>query len=112
MSLRTISSTNTVNLPNACHSIACTLKSLTETAVSNAVEDAIGTALKWGSPVNRENREEGGVVWSTYKAICRRNGTYVNAQGPHVSGLTPKLCLRSAGSYSADMHNQEWNIAL
>ncbi len=112
MNLRTTSSTNTVNSPTVCLLMACTLKNFTETAISNAVEDAIGTALKWGSPVNRENRQEGGVAWSTYKAICRRNGTYVNAQGPHVSGLTPKSCLCSGGSYSADMHNQEWNIAL
>ena len=88
------------------------LKTSTETAISNAVEDAIDTALKWGLPVNRGNRAEGGVAWSTYKAICRRNGTYVNAQGPHVSALTPKQRLCKAGSYSADMWYQEWNIAL
>ena len=66
-------------------------ETFTETAISNAVEDAISTALKWGSPVNRDNRAEGGVVWSTYKAICRRNGTYANAQGPHVS-RSPQNC--------------------
>ena len=87
------------------------LRSFTETAISNAVEDAISTALKWGSLVNRDNRAEGGVAWPTYKAICRRNGTYVNAQGPHVSRSPPRLCLRKAES-SADVHNQEWNKAL
>ena len=86
-------------------------ETFTETAISNAVEDAISTALKWGSPVNRDNRAEGGVVWSTYKAICRRNGTYANAQGPHVSRSPPKLCLRRAES-SADTYHQEWNKAL
>lgn len=72
--------------------VACMLRNCTETAISNAVEDAISTALKWGSPVNRDNRAEGGVHWSTYKAICRRNGTYSNSQGPHVSILPPKFC--------------------
>ena len=98
-------------LPKCRLVAACMLRNFTETAISNAVEDAISTALKWGSPVNRDNRAEGGVAWSTYKAICRRNGTYVNAQGPHVSRVPPRLCLCRAES-SADMHNQEWNIAL
>ena len=73
----------------------------TETAISNAVADAISTAFKWGSPVNRDNRAEGGVHWSTYKAICRRNGTYANKQGPHVSKSLPQLRVRRAES-SAD----------
>lgn len=78
-------------LPKCCLFVACMLRAFTETAISNAVQDAISTALKWGSPVNRENRAEGGVAWSTYKAICRRNGTYSNAQGPHVS-RSPQNC--------------------
>ena len=90
--------TNTVKSLNAGLHIVCTLKFFTETAISNAVEDAVGTALKWGAPVNRENRLEGGVAWSTYKAICRRNGTFVNAQGPHVSGQSPKLACAMPGA--------------
>ena len=39
--------------------------------------------MKWGSKVNRENRAEGGLFWATYKAICRRDGVYTNAQGLH-----------------------------
>ncbi|KAK4694636.1 hypothetical protein P7C71_g2978, partial [Lecanoromycetidae sp. Uapishka_2] len=54
-----------------------------ETAISNASNAAIETALQWGAPVNRENRAAGGLHWSTYKAICRRNGIYTNSQGPH-----------------------------
>ena len=34
-------------------------------------------------PVNRGDRASGGLCWSTYKAICRRNGVYTNGQGPH-----------------------------
>lgn len=54
-----------------------------ETAISNATKDAVETAFKWGAPVNREDRPKGGLHWSTYKAICRRNGIYTNGQGPH-----------------------------
>ena len=56
-----------------------------ETAISNAINDSVTTCYKWGAPVNREDRAAGGHHWSTYKAICRRNGIYKNAQGPHVS---------------------------
>ena len=33
--------------------------------------------------MNRDNRTAGGLFWATYKAICRREGVYTNAQGPH-----------------------------
>ncbi|KAL6715665.1 hypothetical protein ACLMJK_006626 [Lecanora helva] len=59
------------------------LSLIPETAISNATNDAIDIAFKWGMPVNREDRAAGGVHWSTYKAICRRNGVYSNGQGPH-----------------------------
>ncbi|KAL9114844.1 MAG: hypothetical protein Q9227_001087 [Pyrenula ochraceoflavens] len=52
-------------------------------AVSKATDEANKTADHWGWKVNRENRAEGGYYWSTYKAICRRQGVYTNAQGPH-----------------------------
>ena len=54
-----------------------------ETAISNASGDSIETALKWGSPVNREDRAAGGLHWSSYKAVCRRNGVFTNSQGLH-----------------------------
>ena len=54
-----------------------------ETAVNSAINEANDTARKWGMPINRDHRELGGVVWSTYKAICRRNGVYTNARGLH-----------------------------
>jgi hypothetical protein len=51
--------------------------------IEAAVDEANVTAAKWGAPVNRENRNAGGYFWSTYKAICRRDGVYSNAQGLH-----------------------------
>ncbi|MCJ1231836.1 hypothetical protein MMC12_008515, partial [Toensbergia leucococca] len=54
-----------------------------ETAVGNATKEAINIILRWGSKVNHEDRPAGGYFWSTYKATCRRNGVYSNAQGPH-----------------------------
>ncbi|MCJ1400989.1 hypothetical protein MMC11_004200 [Xylographa trunciseda] len=54
-----------------------------ETAVANAVVKATQTSSDWGRPVNREDRAAGGYYWSSYKAVCRRNGIYSNAQGPH-----------------------------
>ncbi|KAL8889342.1 MAG: hypothetical protein Q9215_003371 [Flavoplaca cf. flavocitrina] len=54
-----------------------------DTAIQAAKFNAINTTNHWGSPVNRENRAAGGLYWATYKAICRRNGCYTNAQGPH-----------------------------
>lgn len=49
--------------------------------ISNAENDAPGTVAGWGAKVNREDRAAGGYFWSTYKAICRRNGVHSNAQG-------------------------------
>lgn len=37
-----------------------------ETAVSNAAQDAIDIALKWGAAVNREDRAAGGLHWCKY----------------------------------------------
>ncbi|RDW67742.1 hypothetical protein BP6252_09138 [Coleophoma cylindrospora] len=48
-----------------------------------AVDEAPATATKWGAPVNRFDRSQGGYYWATYKAICRRDGVYANAQGIH-----------------------------
>ncbi|MCJ1284331.1 hypothetical protein MMC26_003662 [Xylographa opegraphella] len=54
-----------------------------ETAVPHALVKATRTCTDWGRPVNREDRAAGGYFWSSYKAVCRRNGVYANAQGPH-----------------------------
>ena len=54
-----------------------------DTAIANAINDSTETCSRWGWPVNREDRPAGGYHYSTYKAICRRNGVYTNAQGPH-----------------------------
>ncbi len=49
--------------------------------ISNAENDAPRTVAGWGAKVNREDRAAGGYFWSTYKAICRRNGVYSNPHG-------------------------------
>ena len=56
-----------------------------DNSITNAEHNASATATHWGAPVSRADRAAGGYFWSTYKAICRRNGVYSNAQGPHVS---------------------------
>ncbi|KAK0643251.1 hypothetical protein B0T16DRAFT_391805 [Cercophora newfieldiana] len=43
-----------------------------------AVEAALPTAIGWGA-----RRDEGGLLWATYKATCRRSGVYTGASGPH-----------------------------
>jgi hypothetical protein len=35
--------------------------------IAAAVNESNGTAARWGAPVNRQNRAEGGLYWSTYK---------------------------------------------
>ncbi|RHZ70209.1 hypothetical protein CDV55_107798 [Aspergillus turcosus] len=54
-----------------------------QNALTPAAVEANKTVLRWGAPVNRNDRAAGGYFWSTYKAICRRNGVYSNAQGHH-----------------------------
>lgn len=101
---RTTSSTNTVCDINP--SLRPRANRYIETAISNASNIAVETALQWGAPVNRENRAAGGLHWSTYKAICRRNGIYSNAQGPHgESGLT-------VFGLETNIVNAEWNAQL
>jgi hypothetical protein len=54
-----------------------------EPAISSAAGSATTTCSRWGSPVNHENRAEGGFFWATYKAICRRGGIFTNINGTH-----------------------------
>ncbi|KAL8705913.1 MAG: hypothetical protein Q9225_007998, partial [Loekoesia sp. 1 TL-2023] len=54
-----------------------------EAAIQSATWEAIHIAAKWGAPVNRGDRAAGGLYWATYKAICRRDGCFTNAQGLH-----------------------------
>ncbi|KAK4100264.1 hypothetical protein N658DRAFT_516763 [Parathielavia hyrcaniae] len=42
--------------------------------VPMAADGAVPTATQWGAP-----RAMGGLVWSTYKATCRRNGVFAGA---------------------------------
>jgi hypothetical protein len=63
--------------------LGTTLIGAPEPAISSAVANAPMSCSKWGAPVNRENRAEGGLFWATYKAICRRGGCFSNAQGTH-----------------------------
>ncbi|KAI9753132.1 MAG: Protein kinase C signaling pathway involved MAPKK protein [Chaenotheca gracillima] len=52
-----------------------------DSAISNAERNALPTAMTWGAPINRENRSAGGIHWSTYRAICRRDGLYAGSTG-------------------------------
>lgn len=71
------------------HKLSCTQLSdfylivIPDKATPTAAEAAIDTVSRWGAPVNRFNRAEGGFYWATYKALCRRDGVYANTQGPH-----------------------------
>ncbi|KAL8835488.1 MAG: hypothetical protein Q9170_003290 [Blastenia crenularia] len=54
-----------------------------QAAVQAATHGSIDTTTQWGAPVCRENRAAGGLYWATYKAVCRRDGSFTNAQGLH-----------------------------
>ncbi|KAI4206429.1 MAG: hypothetical protein LQ348_000989 [Seirophora lacunosa] len=43
-------------------------------AVQAAIADADEIVSHWAKPVNKEDRARGGYHWSTYQAICRRDG--------------------------------------
>jgi len=47
-------------------------------AIAHAEAEAGPTSQRWGA-----HRDEGGLYWATYKAICRRDGAYTNARGLH-----------------------------
>jgi hypothetical protein len=53
------------------------------TAIQQAASEAPNTAQRWGMKVNRDDRAAGGLYWATYKAVCRRDGVFSNAQGLH-----------------------------
>lgn len=46
-------------------------------AIQRADSAAVPTATSWGA-----HRNEGGMLWATYKATCRRSGVYSGASGP------------------------------
>lgn len=46
--------------------------------IQEAIEAAPQTAEGWGA-----HRNEGGLLWATYKAVVRRNGTYHSASAGH-----------------------------
>jgi hypothetical protein len=47
-----------------------------EVAAKSAATEAIQTVQHWGQKIDRENRAAGGLYWSTYKAVCRRDGVF------------------------------------
>ncbi|KAI1208912.1 uncharacterized protein F4807DRAFT_461036 [Annulohypoxylon truncatum] len=49
-----------------------------ERAISSAYDAAPETVTHWGAPKN-----QGGLAWSTYRAVCRRNGYFRGATGTH-----------------------------
>jgi hypothetical protein len=48
-----------------------------------ANDESMKTCMHWGAKVNRDNRAAGGYFYASYKALCRRNGLFTNAQGLH-----------------------------
>jgi hypothetical protein len=50
-----------------------------ERTIPTAVEAAVPTATSWGAP---RADGAGGLLWSTYKATCRRSGVFNGASGP------------------------------
>lgn len=44
--------------------------------MKNASEAAVPAAQGWGA-----HRNDGGLLWSTYKATCRRNGVHAGVAG-------------------------------
>ncbi|KIW81930.1 hypothetical protein Z517_04956 [Fonsecaea pedrosoi CBS 271.37] len=52
-------------------------------ATAAAQNKAAEIARKWGSPVNQENPAAGGLHWSTYRAVVRRDGCFTNHRGCH-----------------------------
>ena len=49
-----------------------------DAAIDDAVQNAMPTAESWG-----QKPDSGGLPWSTYKAVCRRNGVFTNFRGTH-----------------------------
>lgn len=47
-------------------------------ACEKAEQEALPTSQRWGA-----HRNEGGLFWATYKAVCRRNGVFTGAGGLH-----------------------------
>lgn len=45
--------------------------------IPTAVDAAVPTATQWGA-----HRAEGGLLWATYKATCRRYGVFTGSPGP------------------------------
>jgi hypothetical protein len=39
--------------------------------VKKAIEQSVSSIMKWGNPVNKAERSQGGLHWSTYKATVR-----------------------------------------
>ncbi|KAI0396243.1 hypothetical protein F5Y17DRAFT_420083 [Xylariaceae sp. FL0594] len=48
-----------------------------DSSLPRAIEAAPGTAESWGA-----HRNQGGLLWATYKATVRRNGAFSGASGP------------------------------
>lgn len=46
------------------------------TAITSSKNEADDIQARWGAPVNRENRAQGGLYWATYKATVRRDGVF------------------------------------
>ena len=66
-------------------------------AIRDAEKKALVTVAHWGSLVDRSNRTKGGHPYSTYKAVCRRDGVFANRCGTYdwneqlLSPMTSKI---------------------
>lgn len=54
-----------------------------DVAVSRAVREATITSEHWARPINKEEREKGGYWWSTYRALCVRDGVHTFQKQVH-----------------------------
>ncbi|KAK5950264.1 hypothetical protein OHC33_008733 [Knufia fluminis] len=59
------------------------LYSVFPAAIEASKAQANDTVAKLARPYNRDAREESGLHYSTYKAVCRRDGVYTNFAGLH-----------------------------
>lgn len=64
-------------LNNLKEALAENIYEIFEKYLPACAENAVPTATGWGA-----HRDAGGLLWSTYKATCRRSGVYSGASGP------------------------------
>ena len=51
--------------------------------IQGAIDAAPQTVQKWGAPVDKFDSSASGLHWSTYKAVCRREGRYSSGRNAY-----------------------------